>query len=277
MMSQQADTQPDSLLAGPYHHSPNFGERKQGCELAYIVLHYTGMDSGEAALARLMDPESEVSCHYLIWEDGRIQQLVAEDKRAWHAGQSEWNLEKDMNSASIGIELVHEGHDGAHIYPEAQIQAVIALCRDICERRSIPLRNILAHSDIAPLRKQDPGEFFPWDQLHAAGLGWWVEPAPFEDGPIYRRGDQDRRVGHLQCYLALIGYRTVPTAIFDEATEAVLKAFQRHFRPSRVDGIADVSTFETIKRLLAPPLPSYEELLAMHEQRLARENEAKSP
>lgn len=266
-MSRKQDTEPDSPLAEPYRHSPNFGERKEGSPLSYIVLHYTGMATGREALARLMDPVCEVSCHYLIWEDGKIQQLVAEDKRAWHAGESAWHTERDMNSASIGIELVHEGHDGPHHYPAEQIAATIALCQDICARRAIPTRNILAHSDIAPKRKQDPGEFFPWDELHKAGLGWWVEPAPLVEGPSYRLGDKDDRVVHLQGYLTLIGYRLIMTGYFDHTTQAIVTAFQRHFRPARVDGVADVSTFDTLKKLLTPKLPSFEEHLAQQQAR----------
>jgi N-acetylmuramoyl-L-alanine amidase len=263
LMSRKIDHEPDSALAQPYRHSPNFGERKDGCALNYIIVHYTGMESGQAALARLMDEVCEVSCHYLIWEDGRIQQLVAEDKRAWHAGESFWRGESDLNSASIGIELVHEGHAGEPFYPPAQIAATIALCRDICQRRGIDAHHILAHSDVAPLRKKDPGEFFPWHELAAAGLGQWVEPAPLTEGVCFALGDRDRKVGHLQGYLALIGYDVMITGYFDEKTQAAVRAFQRHFRPARVDGVADPSSFATLRALLSPKLPSLQEFIAM--------------
>jgi N-acetylmuramoyl-L-alanine amidase len=262
-MSRPPDREPDSALAQPYRHSPNWGERKEGVGLEYIVLHYTGMDSGQEAYARLMDEVCEVSCHYLIWEDGRIQQLVAEDKRAWHAGQSFWRGQTDMNSASIGIELVHRGHDGPHVYPPEQIQATIALCQDICQRRSIPLKNIVAHSDIAPERKQDPGEFFPWRQLHDAGVGHWVEPVPLTDGFSYQSDDEDDHIIFAQGYLCIVGFNVLITGYFDPETEIALKAFQRHYRPERIDGILDVSTFETLKRLIAPPALTPEQIMEL--------------
>ncbi len=153
--------------------SPNFNERRSGfTQPEYIVLHYTGMESGAAALARLCDPAAEVSAHYVVEEDGRIFALVDETMRAWHAGQSLWNGVEDMNSASIGIEIVNGGHDflvdgQLPPYPPAQIKAVAKLCRAICKRWNIPPTHIIGHSDIAPIRKRDPGEHFPWDEFQA--------------------------------------------------------------------------------------------------------------
>ncbi len=170
--------------------SPNFGDRR-GRAIDAIVLHYTGMRDGARALERLTDPASEVSCHYLVWEDGRIDQLVAERDRAWHAGRSVWAGERDINAVSIGIEIVNQGHDGGSPpYPDAQIAAVIALCLDCRARHAIAPARVLAHSDVAPDRKIDPGEWFPWSELAAAGIGLWTQPAPIGAGPVLQIGDE---------------------------------------------------------------------------------------
>ena len=156
--------------------SPNFDMRRAPPDM--LVLHYTGMETGEAALARLRDPEAKVSAHYLVEEDGRIFQLVPEERRAWHAGAGGWRGEDDCNAASIGIEIVNPGHEfGYRLFPEAQIAAVIALIGDIRDRWTIPDNRIIAHSDLAPARKTDPGELFPWKRLAEAGHGLWFEPA----------------------------------------------------------------------------------------------------
>src|SRR5579863_1007555 len=179
-----SDFNPDSALVARICASPNFGERGKAPDC--IILHYTGMESEDAALARLCDPASEVSCHYVIKENGEILQLVPEARRAWHAGVSAWAGEGDMNSASIGIEVANGGHDfGLPPYRDAQIAAVIGLCRDIVARRDIAAARILAHSDIAPSRKRDPGEHFPWDALADAGIGHYVAPQLCgEDRPL---------------------------------------------------------------------------------------------
>ena len=148
--------------------------------------------------------------------------------------------------------MVNPGHDGgAPPYPEAQIDAVIALCRDIAQRLKISPERILAHSDIAPSRKKDPGEFFPWAALHEAGLGHWVAPAPIRPGPAYEPGAMGPPVAALQTMLAAYGYGVTPNGVYDEATRDAVAAFQRHFRPEKVDGIADLSTVETLHDLLA--------------------------
>jgi N-acetylmuramoyl-L-alanine amidase len=241
--------------------SSNFGVRAGGQRPDCVLLHYTGMPDGAAALALLCDPASSVSCHYLVFEDGRIVQLVAERWRAWHAGKSYWKRETDLNSRSIGIEIVHPGHDAQNDmppYPPAQIVAVIDLCRDIAERHAIPADRFLAHSDVAPERKIDPGERFPWPDLHRAGIGHWVEPLPPEpltEASRHRATAQSARP--LQEMLALYGYRIGVTSCFDERTRIVVTAFQRHFRPARVDGIADRSTIVTLQNLLREmPKPS---------------------
>jgi N-acetylmuramoyl-L-alanine amidase len=236
--------------------SPNHGERRDGRQPDIVVLHYTGMESAERALHWLTVPESEVSCHYLVFEDGRIAQLVAESRRAWHAGASFWKGETDINSGSIGIEIVNSGHPGGlPDFPEVQVEAVIALCRDIVARWRIVPERVLAHSDVAPIRKVDPGEKFPWEMLAAHGIGHYVDPAPVSGGRFFQRGDGGPPVEALQAMLALYGYNTPVSGEFCDRTEGAVAAFQRHFRRERVDGIADASTIDTLHRLLKA-LPS---------------------
>ncbi len=245
---------PDNKLVEHCFRSPNHGERNGPIDA--IVLHYTGMPTGAAALELLCSPAAQVSCHYLVWEDGRIWQLVAEVRRAWHAGKSFWAGDKDINSRSIGIEIVNPGHDGgAPPFPDTQIEAVIALCRDIAARRNIKPERILGHSDIAPGRKIDPGEIFPWPRLYEAGIGHWIAPAPIRPGPVYEPGAIGPPVAALQAMLASYGYGVTPTGCYDTATGDAVAAFQRHFRPEKVDGIADISTVETLRNLIAalPP------------------------
>jgi N-acetylmuramoyl-L-alanine amidase len=236
--------------------SPNFGPRRDGLRPDIILIHYTGMETGASAEAWLSDPVSEVSCHYLVHEDGAIVQMVRETDRAWHAGRGSWRGRTDINSCSIGIEVANPGH--AYGYPDfvgRQIEAVVALCRDIAGRHSIRPERVLAHSDTAPGRKVDPGEKFPWATLAAAGVGHFVEPARIRGGRFLSAGEQGEPVEALQSMLALYGYGVEISGSFDATTEAVVAAFQRHFRPERVDGIADLSSIETLHRLLAalPP------------------------
>jgi len=241
----------NSLHVAETRDSPNHGDRKAG-RVDALILHYTGMVSAEAALQRLCDPASQVSAHYVILEEGGVVQLVPEFRRAWHAGQSSWANDRDLNSASIGIEIVHPGHESGQLsYPPAQIQSVIALCKDIVARHQIPRQRVLAHSDIAPDRKIDPGEFFPWDQLAAEGIGHYVTPHPIEDGPRFERGVHGIEVEKLQALLAMYGYGLRVSNLYGPRTENVVRAFQRHFRPALVDGIADQSTIETLRALLA--------------------------
>ncbi len=246
---------PDSPLAAQFVASPNHGERRAFDRPDAVILHYTGMPTGAQALARLCDPTSEVSSHYLVWEDGRVVQLVAEDRRAWHAGHSVWKGQRDLNSASIGVEIVNPGHGppGEHQppFPDAQIDGLIALLADIGARRRIAPERILAHSVIAPARKIDPGEKFPWDALWRAGIGHWTAPAAIAAGRALARGEEGPPIRALQAMLALYGYGVAITGVFDAPTRDVVAAFQRHFRPARVDGRADVSTIETLRALLA--------------------------
>ncbi len=235
-----------------YRASPNFGPRRDSKTPDMILLHYTGMSSGDAALGRLCDLSAEVSSHYLVFEDGRIMQLVAEQQRAWHAGASSWKGESDINSLSIGIEIVNPGHEiGIVDYPAEQIAAVIALCGDIVQRHCVPAERILAHSDVAPGRKLDPGEHFPWDELHRNGVGHWIEPSSIRGGRFFSVGDCGEPIEALQSMLALYGYGIEIDGVFDEKMRAVIEAFQRHFRQERVDGVADQSTIETLHRLLS--------------------------
>src|SRR4051812_20944863 len=243
---------PDSCLVGEVRSSPNFGERKSDSKIDMLVLHYTGMLDSAAAVRRLCTAGTEVSAHYVVMEEGRIIQCVPETRRAWHAGQSSWAGETDINSCSIGIEIANPGHDhGYPDFPRRQIAAVTALCRSIFTRHRIPADRVLGHSDIAPSRKKDPGEKFPWKILHDSGIGLWVKPAPIQtDGPIHVLGENDPAIRELQELLARYGYGVEPTGYLDGATHDVITAFQRHFRPERIDGSVDSSTVETLRALL---------------------------
>ena len=247
--------QADSALVTKIVPSPNLGPRKTDRRPSWIMLHYTGMESGVAALQLLTNPLSEVSCHYLVWEDGRIFQLVPEAARAWHAGRGSWKGEEDLNSHSIGIEIVNGGHRyGLPPYPPAQIEAVIALCQDIMARHTIPAGHVLAHSDSAPTRKEDPGEHFPWEHLAQAGVGLWpqTEPVPETASALYQPGDEGQPVRALQALLAMIGYPVQMTGVYDALTESVIKAVQRRYRPQSVTGIADGATLAVLKALARP-------------------------
>lgn len=239
---------PDSRCVSDVATAVNFNERRAPVDI--LLLHYTGMEDGEKAQQWLCAEESQVSCHYIVHEDGRIVQMVAEEKRAWHAGAGSWQGREDVNSRSIGIEIVNPGHEfGYPDFCDAQIAAVIDLCGDIIARCRIEPRNVLAHSDVAPGRKRDPGEKFPWKRLHEAGIGHWIEPAPLAGGRFLTLGDGGPPVEALQEMLSLYGYGIGRSGEFDRKTGQVVAAFQRHFRPGKVDGVADVSTIETLYRL----------------------------
>jgi N-acetylmuramoyl-L-alanine amidase len=244
---------PDSPLVGEVLASPNCERRNGGSKPNILLLHYTGLASCAQAIDWLRRLGSKVSCHYVVDESGRITQMVAEDMRAWHAGLSCWAGEKDINSASIGVEIHNPGHDAGYPdFAEPQMSAVVALCRDILARNSIAPERVLAHSDVAPARKRDPGEKLDWARLARAGVGHWVEPAPYDprDGGL-GAGDSGPRVTEAQSMLSRYGYGIETTGEYESTTEFVVKAFQRHFRPARVDGRLDLSTISTLERLLA--------------------------
>lgn len=203
--------------------SPNWNMRQ--LPVSMVVLHYTGMESAEAALERMCDPAAEVSAHYMIEEDGSVHRLVREDRRAWHAGKSCWRGERDINSASIGIELVNPGHEfGYRPFPDEQMEALLPLLADIVQRYDVPRANVVGHSDVAPARKEDPGELFDWDLLAAHRLAIKTPrvtmPSPFENDGAF--------------FLALErwGYD-----ISDQV--AACRAFQRRYRPHIIDGQVD--------------------------------------
>ncbi len=212
--------------------SPNHDERPAGLPVDTLILHYTGMRSGSEAIARLREPSSRVSCHYLVEEDGAVFRLVEEGRRAWHAGVSHWRGHTLLNGRSIGVEIVNPGHEwGYRPFPALQMGAVAELCRGILARHPIPARNVVAHSDVAPDRKDDPGELFDWQSLAAEGVGLWPEDRPPE--------------GHPLALLGAVGYRT------DLPLPVLLRAFQRHWRPERVDGAADAATLGRLAGLAA--------------------------
>jgi len=235
------------------HPSPNFGPRPDECPIDILVLHYTGMQSGKDALDRLCDPDSSVSSHYLIEEDGRIFRLVNEDKRAWHAGRGNWQECSDVNSHSIGIEIVNPGHEfGYRPFPDDQISSLIALCQDILTRHDIPANRVIGHSDMAPDRKEDPGELFPWKLLAKNGIGLWPDTeqtAPVDllkiDLPEFDR------------LLDQIGYGGPADNITDAQRDAYRTsryiAFQRHWRPSDISGVVDDECMGLAQALASKP------------------------
>ncbi len=212
--------------------SPNFQPRPAGAVIDMLVIHYTGMQSAQAALERLCDPAAEVSAHYLIDEAGQVTALVDEEDRAWHAGMSNWRGRPDVNSRSIGVELVNPGHEfGYRPFPAAQMAALADLAHGILSRWPIPARNVVGHSDVAPRRKQDPGELFDWYWLAQRGIGLWPRP-------------KSSLVGEAAALLAEYGYDTADP-------KAALVAFQRHFRPLSCDGEADAETLALLNGAVA--------------------------
>ena len=231
--------------------SPNHNERRTPA-VDMLILHYTAMESAEKAVSWLCDPRSEVSCHYLVDELGMVTQMVPESRRAWHAGVSSWKGEDDLNSRSIGIEISNPGdlEEGTQEYPDTQIEAVIALAKDICERHNIAPERVLGHSDVSPSRKLDPGRHFPWARLAEAGVGHFIEPVDIEASSFFQEGDEGQPIEALQSLLGLYGYDVMVNGVFDEKTRFAVEAFQRHFRPAKLDGIADAQTIATLHSLL---------------------------
>ncbi len=224
-----------SLVSRP---SPNHDARAARVAIDMLVVHYTGMRTCAEALARLCDPVAKVGAHYLIDEDGATYALVPEDRRAWHAGVASWRGESDVNGRSLGVELVNPGHEfGYRPFPDAQMKALIVLARDLVSRHPIEPRNVVGHSDVAPARKQDPGELFDWSRLSLAGLGLWPDRVVSESAP--ESISEPEVLAMLQTY----GYDTAEP-------KAAILAFQRHFRAARVDGVADPDTVGRLAALL---------------------------
>jgi N-acetylmuramoyl-L-alanine amidase len=240
--------------------SPNHDERPAGAAVDILVMHYTGMKTADEALARLTDPEARVSAHYTVGSDGRVFRHVSEDRRAWHAGVSWWAGERNVNARSIGIEIVNPGHEFGYIpFPEEQIEAVIELSRGILARHPIPPSRILGHSDVAPARKEDPGELFPWQYLAKNGIGVWPtirgyssacgEAGSARSGETERaKGEAEGGIGALAEQLKRYGYGLPPDV--DVPLEKVITAFQRHFRPSRLTGEWDYECRSALAALL---------------------------
>jgi N-acetylmuramoyl-L-alanine amidase len=227
--------------------SPNVNARPEGAAIDLVVLHYTGMEDGLSAIKRLRDPEARVSCHYVVEEDGRVFRLAPEEMRAWHAGVSVWNGNTDVNSHSIGIEIVNGGHDfGLPDFQPEQVAALIDLLSDILTRTNLHPICVVGHSDVAPARKDDPGDKFPWTQLHAAGVA--IAPKPQEQSReiVYAPGTKDAGVAGVQQALAAIGYGVALSGVLDDATQCVVRAFQRRFRQDQIDGALDLQTLALI-------------------------------
>lgn len=213
------------------HLSPNQDPRPEGAAIDILVLHYTGMRTADEALAHMCDPASKVSAHYCIDEVGTITRLVHEDRCAWHAGVSHWRGIQNINARSIGIELVNPGHEFGYIpFPEIQMTALVLLASAIMRRHRMPSRNVVGHSDIAPSRKQDPGELFDWKRLAGAGIGLWPQPAAEAD------------LEDVAMLMETYGYNI--------HEEGAIAAFQRHFRPARIDGVPDEETAQLLVGLL---------------------------
>ena len=219
--------------------SPNEGPRPDGVPIDMLVLHYTGMQSAAAAIDRLRDPEAKVSSHYVVDEEGGVFRLVAEHRRAAHAGVSHWRGHEGLNDRSIGIEIVNPGHEwGYRAFPETQLEAVEALCLAILSRHPIEARNVVGHSDIAPDRKQDPGELFPWRRFAERGIGFWPEAL---DHAVGHSSRDDLDGGAVRERLCRIGYGP------DATLAIVVAAFQRHWRPALVNGRLDEGTLRAIE------------------------------
>lgn len=226
--------------------SPNQDDRPAGTPIDMLILHYTGMRSAREAIDRLRDPAARVSSHYVVDEDGAILRLVPEERRAFHAGLSYWRGHRGLNSRSIGVEIVNPGHQwGYRDFPVLQLAALCDLCLTILARHPIPQRNVVAHSDVAPDRKQDPGEKFDWQGLAANGVGLW--PADECELP----GNPIACVQDVRAALVAIGYELPGDGPFDRGLATVLQAFQRHWRQEAITGDADAGTLARLWAMLS--------------------------
>ncbi len=232
--------------------SPNFDERvnPDGSlqPVDMLIMHYTGMKTGNEALERMCDAEAKVSAHYMVEENGRVLQLVDEEKRAWHAGVASWRGHSNINARSIGIEIVNPGHEwGYRTFPEVQMEALIALSHGILSRHDIPARNVVGHSDVAPSRKQDPGELFPWERFAKEGIGLWPK---IGNGEL-EIGNSTQSIAHSQLPITLSQYGYgLSESPSDDEISSVISAFQRHFRPETVDGQWDEACQKRLAALL---------------------------
>jgi N-acetylmuramoyl-L-alanine amidase len=228
--------------------SPNHDARPAGTPIDMLILHYTGMRTAQEAIDRLRDPAARVSAHYVVDEDGAVLRLVPETRCAFHAGVSYWRGHGALNGRSIGIEIVNPGHAwGYRDFPVLQLSAVCDLCLAVLSRHPIPARNVVAHSDVASDRKQDPGEKFDWQGLAENGVGLWPEGLP--DMGIAGVKHETGASRDVRTALADIGYRVAPDGTFDPALATVLRAFQRHWRPEAVTGEADAGTCARLSAL----------------------------
>ncbi|MCE3232232.1 MAG: N-acetylmuramoyl-L-alanine amidase [Rickettsiaceae bacterium] len=237
--------------------TPNFDDRPKDTKIDMLVMHYTGMKTGQEAFERLCDPAAKVSAHYIVYEDGSIVNLVKDEKRAWHAGISCWRGISALNDTSIGIEIVNPGHEwGYRQFPAEQMEAVLTLSKDLIERHEIEARNVVGHSDIAPGRKEDPGELFDWEWLAKNGVGLWPRV-----GRVWRGGDilvqpgkEDVDVARIQKMLADYGYHIRVDGFYGPKTEYIVKGFKRHFVPEQVnvswDKLAD-ARMRTLLKLVS--------------------------
>lgn len=211
--------------------SPNFDSRA-GSKINFIILHYTDTKTAKEALDILTSPEKKVSSHYVVDENGDIYSLVKEHDRAWHAGVSSWQGMENLNAFSIGVEIVNPGHlNGLKKFPEVQMKSVLELCQGIIERHKIKPQYVLAHSDIAPARKKDPGEMFDWQYLASHGVGIFYQPKKVPAGLTLEEGDKAGQVKEFQQKLKKLGYKIPETGVFDVETKEVVEAFQRRFLP----------------------------------------------
>lgn len=227
----------DNIIERP---SPNQDARPDGTVIDILLLHYTGMQSAEAALDRLTDPDAKVSAHYLIDEYGHCYRMVDETRQAWHAGVASWHGATDINARSIGIELVNPGHQfGCRPFPNAQMHSLTRLSTAIISRHPIPPARVLAHSDVAPDRKEDPGELFDWQRLAASGIGVW---------PAYRATTDDPPAfSEAMRLLSEIGYAAPETAVMTGAARNILLAFQRRWMPRDLTGALTPETAARIR------------------------------
>lgn len=233
--------------------SPNFNDRPEKASVDILVMHYTGMKTADAALQRMLDPTAEVSAHYMVYEDGKVISLVDEEKRAWHAGISCWRGIASLNDISVGIEIVNTGHEFGYVpFPDKQMESVKKLAKEIMERHGIEARNVVGHSDIAPSRKEDPGELFDWQALAEEGVGLWPDVKKVWRGSdvLVEPGKEDVDVARIQKMLSDYGYHIRVDGYFGSKTEDVIKAYKRHFVPEQLNVCWDKLAEERLKKLL---------------------------